>query len=397
MPNQATTRESGPPLRPTWIEVDLGAVVHNFRVAQTGVGTGVGVWPVVKANSYGLGAIPVAKALRQAGATGFCVALLEEGVALREAGIEEPVAIFSGLSGACVEQAAAMQLEPFLFEPATDLQILAAATPERPLRVHVKVDTGMGRLGVPPADVEAFLLALDRLGEQVRVVGLVSHLACADEKKRPETARQAAVLRDLLAQPEVARRKLRVSLANSAGLLGHPMTRHDWVRPGIMLYGASPFYPEEGWRETGLRPVVTWRSRIIQLHAVPAGISVSYGHSFTTSRPSRLAQIPVGYGDGYNRRLGNRGEVLIAGRRFPVVGRVCMDLITVDVTDLPAVTVGTSVTLLGADGAGMIDIEEMATWLGTIPYEVICALGTRLPRRYLRATADELAGVSSNG
>ncbi|MBF0152515.1 MAG: alanine racemase [Magnetococcales bacterium] len=375
---------SGPPLRPSWLEVDLGAVVHNYRVAQKSVGTDVEVWPVIKADGYGLGAGPVAQALHSVGAAGFCVALLEEGISLREAGIESPVVLFSGLSGGCVEQMARLGLEPFLFEPASDLAILEAATPERALRVHIKVDTGMGRMGVPPAEVGAFLTALDRLGkERVQVVGVASHLACADERQRPETARQLAVLQGVLAQPDLARQGLRVSLANSAGLMGHPATRYTWVRPGIMLYGASPFYPEAGWREVGLRSVVTWRSRIIQLRSLPTGAPLSYGHSFTTSRPSRLAQVPVGYGDGYNRRLGNRGQVLIAGRRVPVVGRVCMDLITVDVTDLPAVTVGTPVTLLGADGAEMIGIEEMATWLGTIPYEVICALGRRLPRRYL--------------
>ncbi|MEO5371845.1 MAG: alanine racemase [Magnetococcus sp. DMHC-1] len=378
-------------MRPTWVEVDLGAVAHNYRVAQRSVGPDVDVWPVVKADGYGLGSVPVARALRSAGAAGLCVALLEEGVALREAGIEGPVALFSGLSGACAEQAAALDLEPFLYEPGNDLQILAAATLERPLRVHVKVDTGMGRIGIPPEDLLAFLAAMDRLGERVQVVGLVSHLACADERQRPETARQLAVMQNLLAHPDVARRGLRVSLANSAGLLGHAATRFHWVRPGIMLYGASPFYPAESWRDTGLRPVVTWRSRIIQLRSMPSGTSVSYGHSFTTTRPSRLAQVPVGYGDGYNRRLGNRGQVLVAGRRVPVVGRVCMDLITVDVTDLPFVEVGTPVTLLGADGAELIDIEEMATWLGTIPYEVICALGRRLPRRYLRSGTDRVA------
>ncbi|MBF0426312.1 MAG: alanine racemase [Magnetococcales bacterium] len=383
MPNRATTKAGGPPLRPNWLEIDLGAVVHNYRVAQKCVGSEVEVWPVVKADGYGLGAVAVAQALRGVGAAGFCVALLEEGIALRAAGITQPVILFSGLSGGCVEQAAQWGLEPFLYEPASDLATLAAAAPGRPLRVHIKVDTGMGRMGIAPSEVAAFLAALDRLGDRVRVVGMVSHLACADERQRPETARQLAVLQELLAQPELAGRNLRISLANSAGLLGYPAARYHWVRPGIMLYGASPFYPEGSWRQLGLRPVVAWRSRIIQLRNMPAGTPLGYGHSVTTTRPSRLAQVPVGYGDGYNRRLGGRGQVLIAGRRAPVIGRVCMDLITVDVTDLPTASVGTPVTLLGRDGAEMIDIEEMATWLGTIPYEVICALGRRLPRRYL--------------
>ncbi|MBF0625590.1 MAG: alanine racemase [Magnetococcales bacterium] len=379
--SEFASRSPGPG-RATRLTVDLAAVVHNYRVGQQATGPEVALWPVVKADGYGLGALPIAKALREAGAPGLCVALVEEAAALRGAGVTGPLILLSGLAGAAPGQLAGLDVQPFLYEPRGALDTLAGLPPGRGLSVHVKVDTGMGRLGLSPEAVPDFLEALDRLGDRIRPVGLVSHLACADEPARPETARQIEILETLLRHPRIAPRGLRVSMANSAGLLAHPGARGHWARPGIMLYGSSPFYPAADWRAAGLRPVVTWTSRVAQISEKPAGTPLGYGHTHTTVRPSRLAQVPVGYGDGYNRRLGNRAQVLAGGTRAPVVGRVCMDLITVDITHLPQVGVGDPITLLGRDGEEFISVEEMAGWLDTIPYEVTCALGRRVPRTY---------------
>ncbi|MBF0370011.1 MAG: alanine racemase [Magnetococcales bacterium] len=378
--------------RPTWLEIDLEAVVHNFNLArkkaggqsrvgtQGSAGNGVEVFPVVKADGYGLGAVPIARALQQIGAPGFCVALIKEAEALRGGGITGPIRLLSGFSPGEESRVVDLGLEPFLYDLAAARRLSQHAPQERPVAVHLKVDTGMGRLGFGVEEVAEVLAELTRL-PGIRVVGIASHLACADEPQRPETAAQTDRFSGLLQQPEIARLQLTASLANSAAILAHPETHFDWLRPGIMLYGGSPFFPDT--RETGLKPVVTWLSRILQVKELPSGTAIGYGHTFTTSRPTRLAQIPVGYADGYPRFLSNRGMMTLHGCRAPVVGRVCMDLITLDITDIPQARVGDRVTLMGGSEAGAISLEEMSSWQQTIPYEVICRLGKRLPRHYL--------------
>lgn len=363
--------------RPTWLEIDLKAIVHNYRLATR---CGAGVWPVVKADGYGLGAVPVALALQRAGAEGFCVSLVSEAEVLRQAGITQPMALFSGFGVGEESQVGRLGVEPFLFRLEDGERLSQAMRGGQSVAVHLKIDTGMGRLGVSPEEAPAALASLQRL-PGLRVVGLVSHLACADTPDHPANRWQIERLRSVLALPEA--RGLRVSLANSAGLLALPESCFDWVRPGIMLYGASPLFPARRAKEEGLRPVVSWHSTVVQVRSAPAGAPLGYGHTAVTQRPSRIAQLPVGYGDGYCRCLGNGvGQVLVAGRRAPVVGRVCMDLLAVDVTELPGVAVGDEVTLLGEDGDDFIGIEEMAHWCHTIPYEVICRLTARNTRLY---------------
>lgn len=375
---------SSPPQSATRLSIDLGAVVHNGRVAQRAAG-GAAVWPVVKADGYGLGAVPIAQALANAGvAEGFCVALPEEAALLRQGGITHPLVLLSGVPTGWEERAAALNVQPFLFSMDEAHRLNAAAPPGVPFPVHLKVDTGMARLGFPVDEAVEILRTLEAL-PGLRVVGLVSHLACADERHNPVTAQQARRFQELRSHPEIARRGLRASLANSAGLLGHPQTRFDWVRPGILLYGASPFFPLSDWRREGLAPVVHWHSQVVQVRTLEAGTPMGYGHTWRAVKPCQIAQIRVGYGDGYSRRLSNRGEVLIRGCRVPVIGRVCMDLIAVDVTPLSQqVQPGDPVTLLGQDGEAFIGIEEMAHWMETIPYEVICRHAPRAERRYPR-------------
>ncbi len=405
MPRPVTDPETVPPLtspsRPTWLEIDLAAIVHNFQTARRTVDKGVAIHPVVKADGYGLGAAPIARALAAAGADGFCVTTLEEGERLRQGGIRQPIILLSGLMpGFSTDLARRLidaALQPLVYDLATARHLNRAVRPGKPpLPIHLKVNTGMARLGLEPAEVADALAQLTAM-TGLRVAGIVSHLACADSRQRPETIEQARILQDLLSRPEIGPWAGRVSLANSAGLLRGCQFHFDWVRPGIMLYGASPFFPQRRAAAEGLKPVLRWVSHIVQIRQMPAGTPLGYGHDHITRRPSRIAQLPVGYADGYSRRLGNRGMVVIDGRRAPVVGRVCMDLTTIDVTDIDSARVGSPVLLLGGDGGATIDIEQMALWMETIPYEVLCRLGARLPRYYSPASPVVRKALQSNG
>ncbi|MBF0165967.1 MAG: alanine racemase [Magnetococcales bacterium] len=380
------SRSRHSPGRPTWLEIDLGAIVHNFELARRVAGEGCAIYPVIKANAYGLGAVPVARALADAGAHGFCVAMVEEAAPLRAAGIELPVVLLSGFIPGLERQVVAFDLEPVVFdlEAARRLSHLRAHD-EPAVLVHVKIDTGMGRVGFAPELLPEVVAALDRL-PGIRLTGLLSHLARADEQDKAGIAATQSQLErfcDAVQRLGARGQNLRRSLANSAGLLGMAAARLDWVRPGIMLYGASPFYPQRDWRQDGLRPVVRWLTHVLSVREVAAGTPLGYGHEFVTRRAARIALLPVGYADGYGRVLKGRARILTHGQYAPVVGRISMDLTLVDVTDIPEVEAGSRVTLLGADGAGFIGIEEMAGWMETIPYEVLCRLGPRVPRHHI--------------
>ncbi|MBF0587835.1 MAG: alanine racemase [Magnetococcales bacterium] len=376
--------------RPTWVDVDLDAVRHNFHLAKQAMkatrlpGQQIAIYPVVKADGYGLGATPIAKALHQSGADGFCVATVEEAVTLREAGIRAPIVLLAGFSRPQAPTIVKLELEPLLFRADEARYLAESANPKQPIAVHIQFDTGMARLG-SSMDEALKMVHIIHQTAGLKLVGISSHLACADQPTRPENLKQVQKLRAILSHEGFANRTLRVSLANSGGLLGVPESHFDWGRPGIMLYGGSPFFPEMGWREAGLHAVARWHSRIIQIQTLDTGTPMGYGHTETTTRPSRIGQLPVGYADGLNRLHSNRkGWVAIEGVRAPIVGRVCMDLTAVDVTDIPAAHIGSEAILLGGDEAGIEpDVEEMATWTGTIPYEVLCRLGQRVPRRYL--------------
>ncbi|MBF0125420.1 MAG: alanine racemase, partial [Magnetococcales bacterium] len=321
-------------MRPTWLEIDLAAVVHNFRLARQRVGAGVAVYPAIKADGYGLGAVAIARTLSQAGADGFCVALIEEAQALLAAGITQPIILLSGLTAGMEQLVIQLGLQPLLHSRDQALRLAASLTPGQQVVAYLKVDSGMGRLGISPERVPTLLRELSSY-PGLQLAGLVSHFACADEPEHPENARQLVRMQQLLAAlpPTTSGRPWQISMANSAAVLAHPASHYHWVRPGILLYGASPFFPQRSWRDEGLRPVVHWISHIIQLADLPAQHPFGYGHGTTTQRPSRLAQVAVGYGDGYRRCLGNRAQAVVRGERVPVVGRVCMDLITLDVTD----------------------------------------------------------------
>lgn len=379
-------------IRPTEAVVDLAAIAANYRLAvEIGGRPAVGV---VKADAYGHGAVPVARALCQAGAPMLAVALVEEGIELREAGLEGPVLVLGAAYGERFDLLVRHQLTPLVFTP-EHVRALAAAARGLGARAkaHLKVDTGMGRIGVTPAGLPAIVDAL-RAAPEVELEGVCTHFASADLEPRATTERQVALFGEV--SQALARAGLPPRyhhLANSAGTLDFPGARQDLTRPGIMLYGYLPFDPAARISEVAraaaarLRPALTWRTAITHLKQVEAGTAISYGGRWVAERPSRIATLPLGYADGYDRRLSGRpgfgrAEVLVRGLRAPIAGTICMDMCMVDVTDVPGAAVGDEVVLLGEQAGGRIDADELAAKAGTISYEILCGVGRRVPRRY---------------
>lgn len=366
----------GAPDRPTWLRIDLDAIAGNVRRLRALAG--VPLMVVLKGDGYGHGAARAARAALGAGAAAVAVATLGEGRALRQTGIGAPILVLGYLPPWQAEEAVALGLECTLFDAdAAEALHAAAVALGRPARVHVKVDTGMARLGLPPAETGPFLAWLRGLAG-LEVTGIYTHFASADAPDLRPTEAQLAVFTSLLR--ELAAAGLRpptAHAANSAALLRLPAARLDMARPGIACYGLAPgpavFCPE------GFRPALSFHSEVAQVRDHPPGTPISYGGAFVTARPSRIATIPVGYADGLRRTPPWR-EVLIRGRRAPIVGRICMDYAMVDVTDIPGVRRGDAVVLIGAQGAEAISAEEVAAWLGAITYEVVTGILPRVPR-----------------
>ncbi len=376
------------PIRPTRAEIDLRALVRNVSAIRA-LAPRAEILAVVKANAYGHGAVPIAQALENERVKMLGVALIEEGVELRNAGIRSPILVLGGSYEGGYGLMVAHRLTPTVFRPEHVKGFAQAAKRAgSPVSVHLKVDSGMGRLGVLPQDLDAFLDLAGKFRE-VQIDGLLSHFASADLENRDFTLEQVRCFKD--AHARMLARGLRPSwrhLSNSAGVIDLPEVRDglelNMVRPGIMLYGLHP----AAWlqKATELHPVLTWKTAIIHLKTVAVGTPISYGSTWRAPRESLIATLPIGYADGYSRRYSNRAQVLIRGRRASVVGRVCMDMSMVDVTDIPAACVGDEVVLLGAQGQERIAAEELAELAGTIHYEVICAVGARVPRVVQSAT-----------
>jgi alanine racemase len=376
------------PIRPTRAEIDLVALTRNVSAIRA-LAPRAQILAVVKANAYGHGAVPIAQALESERVKMLGVALIEEGVELRNAGVRSPILVLGGSYEGGYDLMVAHRLTPTVFRP-EHIQRLAQAAKRvgSPVSVHLKVDSGMGRLGVLPRDLDAFLDLASKFRE-VEIDGLLSHFASADLENRDFTREQVRCFRD--AHARMRARGLHPSwrhLSNSAGVIDLPEVRDglelNMVRPGIMLYGLHPAARLQKAAE--LHPVLTWKTAIIHLKTVAAGTPISYGSTWRAPRESRIATLPIGYADGYSRRYSNRAQVLVRGRRASVVGRVCMDLSMVDVTDVPAASVGDEVVLLGEQGPERIPAEELAELAGTIHYEVICAVGARVPRVVRSAT-----------
>jgi len=363
-------------------EVDLDAIAHNLAVLRRAAGP-ADVWAVVKANGYGHGAVPVAQAVVAAGATGLCVALVQEAVELREAGIRAPILVLTEQPPETLTDLVAHRLIATVYtERYADALAVHAATADAPVAVHVKIDTGMQRVGVEPERAVALFGHLRGLAPRLRVDGVFTHLACADEPERPANDEQLDRLDRVLAELGPAAPPM-VHAANSAGALALPRARRSLVRSGIALYGISPG-PGVDHLTAELRAAMRLVARVGHVKRVAAGTHVSYGWRHRFDVDTTVATIPIGYADGVPRRLGTSPErpgadVLIGGRRHPIVGVVTMDQLVVDVGDEP-VAVGDEVVLLGEQGGQCIRAEDWADRLGTIGYEVVCGIGARVPR-----------------
>ncbi|MEX2626819.1 MAG: alanine racemase [Ilumatobacteraceae bacterium] len=375
-----------------WAEVDLEALAHNVAVLRRAAAP-ADVWAVVKADGYGHGAVRVAEAALGAGAAGLCVALVEEGEMLRRAGIDAPVLMLSEQPHGQLERSVAAELDHTVYRADTVVRLAAAsaATGSEAARVHVKVDTGMQRVGAPPTDVLEVVDAVLACRPAVRLAGLCTHLAVADDPDHPMNRVQLERFDEVVEQ--VAARlvaagedpsALLVHAANSAGALAHPATRRSFVRAGIAVYGISPG-PGVDHLAAELRPVMRLAARVSHVKPVRAGTGISYGLQHTFEHDTTVATVPLGYADGVPRRLGTTGgAVLVRGRRCPIVGVVTMDQLMVDVGDVPAgdapVGIGDEVVLLGRQGDEEIRAEEWAARLDTIGYEIVCGIGQRVER-----------------
>jgi len=369
--------------RPTVAEVSVAALRHNCRRARDLVAPGVAVLAVVKADGYGHGAVPAARAFLEAGAWGLGVSSVAEAVPLRGAGITHTIVVLGGSFAGEEEAIVAHELHVGLWDVDRARALDAAARAAgRVVHIHLKVDTGMTRLGLD-ADAVAPFAELVRSFPGLEIAGVFSHFASADAVEtadaRAQTTRfQRAV--DALAAVGV--RPSHVHLANSAGVLAAPHAHFTMVRPGIMLYGYPPA-PHLAER-AGVRAAMRFRTAITQTRRVPIGRAVSYAGTFVTTRPSTIATLPVGYADGYHRLGSNRAQAVVRGRRAPVAGRVCMDHTMLDVTDVPDVRAGDPVVLFGPE----LGADELGGWAETISYEVLTSVGKRVPRTYVEEFGD---------
>ncbi len=365
-----------------WAEIDLGKLERNYLALKVHVGGSVGVVGVVKANAYGHGDIPVAKRLEALGVSILATATVAEAATLREAGITFPILVMGG----CLPGQERDVVRNDVSAAAFTLQALEDLSKEaseagKTIRYHVKVDSGMGRLGIKGDNILEFLGEASKL-KGVELEGVFTHFASADESGEDEyTEAQMNEFRRALAQVEAAGYRVRYRhAANSAGTLYHPESWLDLVRPGISLYGINP----SGDRGTiPLEPVLSFMARTMFVKKVPPGTSIGYGRTFVSQKESVVATLGVGYADGLNRLLSNKGKVIIHGQYAPIVGNISMDLTTVDVTDVPGVQVGDEAIIIGRRGALEITAWDIARLIGSIPYEVLTSIGGRVTRVYV--------------
>jgi alanine racemase len=373
--------------RPTVAEINLAALRHNYSLLAQRTPKGCGILAVVKADAYGHGFMDVALELESLGVTAYAVAFLAEGIQLRKSGIDRPILLLGGIYPGQERKTVGFNLSTAVFsvEQAAALNE-AARKLYRKAKIHVKIDTGMGRLGIPFREAAAFFKELRSL-PNLEIEGVFSHFASADELDeggKEYTRQQVAGFQEALAAARSAGFAPRyVHIANSAAALALDLSFCNLIRPGITLYGVLPSPDFQGMVE--LEPVMRLRSVVAMLKWVEPGTSISYGRRYTAGERRLIASVPIGYADGYCRSLTNRGEALVRGKRARVAGTVCMDWIMLDVTGIEGVAVGDEVTLLGPDPKGdCISAEELASAAGTIPYEIFCGISKRVPRVYLR-------------
>jgi alanine racemase len=380
-----------------WAEVDLGAIAHNVRELRRRTQPKAKVMAVVKANGYGHGAVEVARTALANGAEWLGVARLPEAIPLREAGFGVPILVFGYTPPADAGRLIDFDLRQSVYSPAAAHAYSAAAVArgER-IRVHVKVDTGMGRLGMVPAALSGqdsgHAVGDDFIREATTVArlpgleaeGIFTHFAASDSADTSYAERQLALFLEVVSTLRAHGLEFAVRhAANSAAVIELPASHLDLVRPGIALYGLPPS-DEVDLSGISLQPAMSLKTRIIHLKSVPAGTCISYGMTYRTPSPTVLATIPVGYADGYRRLFSSRGEMLVGGRRVPVVGRVCMDLTMLDVGTVPGIQVEDEVVIFGKQGGETISADDLAQALNTINYEIVCDVTARVPRLYRR-------------
>jgi alanine racemase len=377
--------------RPVWAEISLKAIIKNLRVIRRHVGPKPKILAVVKSNAYGLGSVPISKALQKAGVEWFGVTCANEGVELREAGIRKRILILTGFWPGEEKRLIENRLTPAVtrLEDVRHLERAAKSSSAKSrIPFHLKINSGMNRLGISPDEIEAFAGALADC-RHIQLEGTFTHFASAEDFSARQTDDQEQLflkcldrMRALGVPPGI------VHLANSGAICARPSTYADMIRPGAILYGYyQSFDPPQKGQEVRERlpiePSLSLRARIITVRDLPAGQGVGYSARFVTARPSRIAVINAGYADGISRQRTNQGCVLVRGRRVPLVGAISMDLTTLDVTDLPDVRLGDVVTIYGNDGDDAIVVSDIAREIGTVTSDLLCALGRRVPRYYV--------------
>jgi len=365
--------------RATRAIIDLGAISRNIAEIRKKIGNKRGLMAVVKADGYGHGAVEVSRAALRSGADFLGVALPEEGQQLREAGIEAPILVV-GL----IQPEEAYKVVKFqLSQTVASVELLEALNHEASkvstwISVHVKLETGMGRIGVKPDDAVSFVRKVKSF-KNLNLEGLFSHFSSADEKDKTFSERQLQLFDQVIGNLQLAGIEVpKKHIANSAAILDLPQSYYDIVRPGIMIYGLYP--SREVSHSIELKPAMTFKTKISEVKVVPPGTPISYGRTFITKKKTTVATLPVGYADGYNRLLSNHGEVLVKGRRAPVIGTICMDMCMVDASSVEDIRPGDEVILFGEE----LPVDEIAAKIGTINYEVVCGVNKRVPRIYIQ-------------
>jgi alanine racemase len=375
--------------RPTWADVDLGNLRRNYRAVRDYVGKRVTVCAVVKAYAYGHGAAECAMALQAEGASWMGVTSLDEAIPLRDEGIAARILLMTGFWRGEEEEIVRLGLTPTVWEVGhIELLERAAARIGAQHAIHLKLDSGMGRLGAAPEDLPKILAAL-KSSPHLQLEGFATHLASSEVLDAPSVAEQLKVFSD-------ARRLMResgfnpplVHAANTSAVISHHESWNTMVRPGLALYGYHLPFERAGREVSGaglkldLKPVLTWKTRILSIREMRAGQALGYGGTYVTKAPARIAVLPVGYADGLNRGLSAGGRVIVREHYAPIVGRISMDLTLADVTGIPGVTVADEVVLLGSHDGLSVDAREHAELARTIPYEILCAISKRVPRKY---------------
>ena len=367
-----------------WAQIDMDAVLFNMESMRANIRDDVRMVAVLKTDGYGHGAIPIMKEMEKLPYVwGYAAATFEEAAAMREGGATKPILLLGYVFPYCYRELARQQIRPACFREDMLEELSKAAQAEgKPIYIHIALDTGMGRIGVRPDDEGLSFVKKAVNTPGIVVEGMFTHFAKADEEERTPTHTQIALYKEFRVR---IRREAGFEIplchcSNSAGIIEFPEANMDLVRAGITLYGLWPS-SEVSTTVVPLKPVMSLYSHIVYVKEVGPGVSVSYGGTYTTSRDrTRIATIPVGYGDGYPRSLSNKGYVLICGRRAPILGRVCMDQMMVDITDIPEAKEGSLCTLLGTDGGATITMEELGDLSGRFNYELACDINARVPR-----------------